>query len=85
MNIIKNLFGKYSHLLQSNQKTKEEITSILKDTTGLVLLPEDIELKKNTLWVKADAAAKANIYMNKKKIIQEISLRLAGEKIIDIK
>ena len=85
MNNLDGFLNKYIHLIGVGEKTKqvvvEEINKILK--TNLKI--NQIKVSKNIIRVTAPSSVKADIFINKNKIIQSIKEKLDNFIILDIK
>lgn len=81
MQNISNLLERFKKIKIPNETVRKEILEIIKYTTGADVDFKNISVKEGIVYIKLAGAAKSEIFLNKKKILE----RIKSEKITDIK
>ncbi|MES2060088.1 MAG: hypothetical protein V4438_03595 [Patescibacteria group bacterium] len=69
---INSFFEKYKHL-KNPKDDKIRIAIIISDVLGIEIGEELVEIKKDTLSIKADSYLKTEIFMRKDKILEALN------------
>ncbi|MEK7136149.1 MAG: hypothetical protein AAB821_00975 [Patescibacteria group bacterium] len=85
MNNLGGFLNKYVHLIGASEKTKKIIVAEINNILKTKLNISQIKISKNIIRVTAPSSIKADIFINKNKIIQSIKGRLDNFIILDIK
>lgn len=81
---ISSLLKKFSRNIDTHDEVKKEISRIIQLYTGIPITSDMYEIKEYNIHVAVSPALKNKLFINKKKILEEIS-RNIPQKIIDIK
>ena len=81
---IEKFLEKFSKNIKSIEIYKKQISEIILNQTQINILPEDIEIKNNTIYTSSSPAVLNKIFIHKNKILEEIGKSLLI-KIVDIK
>ncbi|MEX2052280.1 MAG: hypothetical protein WD991_01115 [Candidatus Paceibacterota bacterium] len=66
---IKDLLGRFSHLLSGGEAKKEGVLNIINETTGLQVKKEEIEIKNGTVYLNIKPIYKNEILLKKEQIL----------------
>jgi len=81
---IEKYLEKFSKEIRSAELHKTKILEIIQKHTQLHILPKNMEIKEAVLHIKESPAVKNKLFINKSKILEEISLSIPV-KITDIR
>ena len=81
---INNYLNKFSNSIFSAEEKKKQLIQIIKKYTNIDFLKNDIEIKNNIIFLKASPILKNKIFINKKIILENITLTVSNN-ILDIK
>jgi len=65
---IKDLLGKFSHLLASSEFAKESVRDIISKTINVEINSQDIEIKNGTIYLNIKPIYKNEILLKKERI-----------------
>ena len=82
---IKNYLEKFSKSIHFSEDQKRQIIEIIKQHTQISVSPNDIEIKNYTIYLKTSPGVSNKIFINKEKILGEISSSAPSLKIVDIR
>ena len=86
MNILGDFFLKYKNLIEGGQKTKDKIVAEIAMVAKITINPSQISLKNGVIYIlKANSSQKAEIYINKKRILDQLKKKLPEEIFADIR
>ncbi len=86
---LKELLEKFKSI-QDPRKRKQSICDVLNqrlkiENSDLAVRPEQLEVRKNILWLRINPAIRQRVFMDKSTCLEKINLALPEEKIVDIK
>ncbi len=70
---ISNFLEKIKGNLNSTELQKRRILEIIENNTGIKIIPENLEIKNYIIYVNISPAIKNKIFIEKNKILGEIS------------
>lgn len=76
MDALKLYLDKFKNLRPADDELKELLQQIIKDLTGASLAKKDITIQKWTVFIKAPAALKSELYINQEKILGRLLTEL---------
>jgi len=82
---IKDYLEKFSKSIHSSEDQKRQIIEIIKKHTQIDISPDNIEIKNYTVYLKTSPGVSNKIFINKEKILGEISSSAPSLKIVDIR
>lgn len=85
MNNIKGFLDGFKNKILSSQIEKEIIVRVFNKILNINILKEDIDIKKETIFVKVNPYIKSEIFLNKDKILKEIKKQGIEKTVKDIK
>ncbi len=82
---ISQYLEKISKVYNQNISLREAVVGSLKDLVKIELSDKDLILKNGILNIKTNPVIKTEIFIKKKRIIEEINKRLGEKKVFDIR
>lgn len=85
MDQLSQYLERFKKILTSSSEIKETILSVIASISGITLEKTDIDIKHDTLYIKAHPATRNAIFMRKRKVLDELSSRLGTHAPRDIR
>jgi hypothetical protein len=82
---IKDYLQKFSINIQSSENNKTQIIDIIEKQIQIKFSQKEIEIKNYNIYIKASPGILNKVFINKNKILNEITLLIPNLKIVDIK
>ena len=82
---IKDYLEKFSKSIHFSEDQKRQVIEIIKQHTQIDVSPNDIEIKNYTVCLKTSPGISNKIFINKEKILKDITLLVPSLKVVDIR
>lgn len=82
---IKDFLEKFNKILKSDETEKDIIIKVFKKVIDVEIQKGDVSFKKDNLIIKSDSYLKAEIKLNKDRILKEIKKQGIDRVVSDIK
>lgn len=79
MKNLGDLLSKYKKLVSTDRKIGEAVAAAVAEVCGLEIDRKQLQIKDWTVFVKASSAVKAEIFLNRQKILDKVKDRLGSE------
>jgi hypothetical protein len=82
---IKDLLSKFNNILNKGFAEKDVIVSVFEKVLNVKIEKEDVSFKNDNLFIKSDSYLKAEIKLNKERLLREIKKQGLEKIVKDIK
>ena len=81
MRSIQDLLERFKGILDTESSKKENITEIIKDSTGIILTSQELDVKAGKLFLKTKPIFRSEIILKKEKVMKAF-IEAFGERYI---
>lgn len=78
MKNLGDLLEKYKKLISTDRRTAEVVIEVVKNLTDIELKREQLKINSWTVFVKAPSGVKAEIFLKRQKILEEVGRRIGS-------